>query len=119
MMSDQNTTKERYAILLPPHITQAKAERLAKWVTWQVDPHGDEENAGLIELPSGDRPTCWVNPNTGAFFEATGHEGVTVITLAWCSCGEPWTLGVVHRPNKPCYIGDALLNELADQGDSE
>ena len=53
-MSDQNTTKERYAILLPPHITQAKAERLAKWVTWQVDPHGDEENAGLIELPSGD-----------------------------------------------------------------
>ncbi|MCX5781785.1 MAG: hypothetical protein NT145_03640 [Elusimicrobia bacterium] len=20
-----------------------------------------------------------------------------------CSCGEPWTLGVIHRKDKPCY----------------
>jgi hypothetical protein len=20
-----------------------------------------------------------------------------------CSCGEPWTLGVVHQKDKPCY----------------
>ena len=28
-----------------------------------------------------------------------------IIDNADCSCGEPWTLGVVHRKNnKPCYF---------------
>ncbi len=42
-----------YAILLPVEIREDQAKRLAKYVTWLVDPHDNEEDARVVELTDG------------------------------------------------------------------
>ncbi len=41
------------------------------------------------------------------YLEAKDEE-IRKLTIN-CSCKEPWTLGVVHRKDKPCYWPGALL----------